>query len=75
MNKKIIKTIVSANVSTEKIIVVTFAIKAFMSFKLIQSPAKNLTSSTVCALYTINAKKLQPTINQTRAVTNKNVRI
>jgi hypothetical protein len=47
LNKQTIKTIVSANTSIENTIVVSFAIKAFMSFKLIQSPAKNLTSSTV----------------------------
>jgi hypothetical protein len=47
LNKNIIKTIVSARTKTEKIIVVSFAIKAFISFKLIQSQAKNLTSSTV----------------------------
>ncbi|MDR2640019.1 MAG: hypothetical protein LBC61_01435 [Candidatus Peribacteria bacterium] len=47
LKRKNIKIIVSANTSTENTIVVSFAINAFISFKLIQSDVKKLTSSIV----------------------------
>ncbi|MDR0771748.1 MAG: hypothetical protein LBF15_01455 [Candidatus Peribacteria bacterium] len=47
LNKNIINAIVSTNTNAEKTIKTTCAIKAFISFKLIQRLVKNLTSSTV----------------------------
>jgi hypothetical protein len=48
--------------------VVSFAINAFMSFKLIQSDLKNITSSIVFAFITTKIIKAQPIINQTKDI-------
>jgi hypothetical protein len=72
LNKNITKTIVSTNKIPPNIHLTAVVIKLLISLTFIQIERKNLTSSIVFALNTVNHKKLHNKINATNAVAIKN---
>ena len=69
---KIIKNITKIRVRVQKNIETAFPIKLFIWFKFTHRLVKNLTSSTVFAFNTTNARKTQPTIKRTISKSQKN---
>jgi hypothetical protein len=72
LNKNTTKNIVSINNSIEKIIIISFDTKSFISFKFIPRERKNSTSSTVFAFNAINHKKVHHNISDINAIAHKN---
>gem|GEM_PF-922282 len=66
--QKIEKSITSTNKTSEKIIVTSFAINAFTSFRLIHRELKNITSSTVFAFITTKTINAHQSINHINAI-------
>jgi len=71
LNKYIIKNNVSIKTNIENIVVTAVEIKLLISFKFIQSEAKNLTSSIVLAFITIKPINAHHTISAIKEIIDK----